>query len=48
MINWTEEAVRAEADYRRQQLHKLAGRRRTSGSRHGDGWYRWLPRSRRH
>jgi hypothetical protein len=44
MINWTEEAVRAEADYRREQLRKLAGRRRSATER-GGARHRWLPRA---
>jgi hypothetical protein len=29
IMNWTEETMRAENEYRRQQLHRLAGHRRT-------------------
>ncbi|HVV24442.1 MAG TPA: hypothetical protein VHF06_33725 [Pseudonocardiaceae bacterium] len=48
MMNWTEESVRAEAEYRRQQLHKLAGRRRSVEGRRSGAWNRWMPRGTRH
>lgn len=48
MMNWTDEAVRAEADYRRHQLHRMVSQRRTT-ARKGTGiWHRWLPRGQRH
>lgn len=46
MMNWTDELVRAEADYRREQLHKLAGHRRSSGR--PAAWQRWWHRGSRH
>lgn len=30
MINWTDEAVRAEADYRREALHRMVGTRKST------------------
>ena len=45
MMNWTDEIVRAEADYRREQLHKLASPRRT---RRGGGRNRWWHLALRH
>lgn len=46
MMNWTDEAVRAEADYRRQALHRMAGHRRVAGDRR-QGMWRWLGRGHR-
>jgi len=48
MINWTDEAVRAEADYRRAQLHKMTSQRHTTERRRSGAWHRWLPRGQRH
>jgi hypothetical protein len=48
MNNWTQEALRAETDYRRQQLRRLASHRRSTTNGHGSAWYRWLPRGLRH
>ncbi len=48
MNNWTQEALQAETDYRRQQLRRLASHRRTPSERRGAGWYRWLSRGLRH
>jgi hypothetical protein len=48
MMNWTEEAVRVESEYRRQALRRMAAQRH-SGDRHRTGgWHRWLPRGLRH
>lgn len=41
MMNWTDEVVRAEADYRRHQLHKLASPRRSVSTRRASGRSRW-------
>ncbi len=46
MMNWTDEVVRAEAEYRRTQLHKLAGPRRADGGRRARAW--WWHRTARH
>jgi hypothetical protein len=48
MINWTDEAMRAEADYRRQSLHRMVAQRRSTDSRRSGAWHRWMPRGRRH
>ena len=48
MINWTDEAVRAEADYRRRQLHRMVSERHTTTRRGSGVWHRWLPRRQRH
>jgi hypothetical protein len=45
---WTQESVRAENEYRRQQLHKLASHRRVAGEHRTGGWHRWVPRGLRH
>jgi hypothetical protein len=45
MMNWTDEIVRAEADYRREQLHKLASPRR---ARRSGGRNRWWHLALRH
>jgi hypothetical protein len=47
MMNWTDEVVRAEADYRRQQLHKLASGRRSTSERRSGAWNRWWHLGRR-
>lgn len=42
-MNWTEEMIRAENDYRRQRLHRLASHsHRTAERRHT--WWSWLHR----
>lgn len=45
MFNWTDEAVRAENEYRRERLHNLAtrGYRRTEARRQ-PAWLSWLHR----
>lgn len=48
MNMWTQEALQAETDYRRQQLRRLASHRRTATDRRSGGWYRWLSRGLRH
>ena len=48
MNNWTDEAVRAEAAYRREQLHRLASHRRSAAEHRTGAWRRWLPSGRRH
>jgi hypothetical protein len=48
MINWTDEALRAEADYRRQQLHRMAAHHRPTSDRRPGAWHRWLHRGLRH
>lgn len=47
MINWTDEAVRAEADYRRQALHRMASHRRVTANRGQSRWARLLGRAHR-
>lgn len=47
MINWTDEAVRAEADYRRQALHRMVSHRRAMAGRRQGRWSRWLTRGHR-
>jgi hypothetical protein len=47
MMNWTDEALRAEAEYRRERLHRMASHRSTSTRRTG-AWHRWLNRGPRH
>lgn len=44
MINWTDEAMKAEADYRRRQLHRMVAPRRSVGTRHEGVLHRLLPR----
>lgn len=47
MINWTDEAMRAEADYRRQALHRMVAQRSAGSRLRGDGvWQRLLSRRR--
>lgn len=48
MINWTDEAVRAEADYRRDQLRRMVSRRRATDTRTEGARHRWLPGRQRH
>jgi hypothetical protein len=48
MMNWTTEAVRAEADYRRQALHRMASHKDVTAAKRAGGWHRWLPGGRRH
>lgn len=51
MTNWTDEAMKAEAAYRREQLHRMVGTRRAAGfgtSTKRDGvLHRLLPRRHR-
>jgi hypothetical protein len=47
MMNWTDEALRAEAEYRRERLHRMASHRSASARRTG-AWHRWLNRGPRH
>jgi hypothetical protein len=44
MNMWTNEVVRAEADYRREQLHRLTSQRRATAERPSGARRRWLPR----
>jgi hypothetical protein len=46
MNMWTNDMVRAEADYRRAQLHRMASHRRQEGEGRSGAWRRWLPRGR--
>lgn len=46
MNNWTNEAMRAEANYRREALHRLVSPRLDRGSRRGAVWQRLLGRTR--
>ena len=46
MNMWTQEALQAETDYRRQQLRRLASHRKPTGGRRA--WYRWVSRGLRH
>jgi hypothetical protein len=49
MTNWTDEALRAEADYRRERLHRMATHHRVTGAaRRSGGWHRLLHRGLRH
>lgn len=48
MNMWTQEAVQAEADYRREQLHRMTSQRRLAAGRRTGGWRRWMPAGRRH
>ncbi|HEX5114964.1 MAG TPA: hypothetical protein VFW65_07180 [Pseudonocardiaceae bacterium] len=48
MNMWTDEAVRAEAAYRREQLHRMASHRVSAAQRRSGGWRKWLPSGRRH
>jgi hypothetical protein len=47
MINWTDEAMKAEADYRRQQLHRMVATRKGAGTKRDGVPHRWLPRRHR-
>lgn len=44
MINWTDEAIKAEADYRRRQLHRMVAPRRSVGAKRDGVLHRLLPR----
>lgn len=46
MMNWTDEAVRAEANYRREALHRMVSRRRDTKSRGTGVFSRVLARHR--
>lgn len=48
MINWTDQSMKAENEYRRQQLHRLASHRELPTGRRSGAWNRWLPRGLRH
>jgi hypothetical protein len=48
MNTWTNESLRAENDYRREQLHRLASHRSVGSGRRDKGWLRFLRRSQRH
>lgn len=49
MINWTDQSMKAENEYRRQQLHRLASHRAVPAARRsGGGWGRLVPRGLRH
>jgi hypothetical protein len=48
MMNWTDEALRAEAEYRRERLHRMATHHRPTGERRPGAWHRWLNRGLRH
>jgi hypothetical protein len=44
MNMWTQETLRAETDYRRQQLRRLASHRTMPAARRTGSWYRWVSR----
>lgn len=48
MNMWTQDAVRAEAAYRREHLHNLVSQRRSAAEHRTGAWRRWLPRGRRY
>ncbi len=48
MMNWTNEAVQAEAAYRREALHRMVSHKQVTAVKRAGGWYRWLPGGRRH
>lgn len=47
-MNWTNEAVQAEANYRREMLHRMASHKQVPAGKRVGGWHRWLPGGRRH
>jgi hypothetical protein len=47
MMNWTDEAVRAEAAYRRQALHRMVSHRQVTAGRRRGRWSRLLGRANR-
>lgn len=49
MTNWTDEAMRAENEYRRERLHDLASRGHHAGApRRQPAWWWWMHRGLRH
>jgi hypothetical protein len=48
MTNWTDEALRAEASYRRERLQRMAAHHRAAGDKRSGAWHRWLHRGLRH